>query len=139
MHRSERDRPDGLREPGKRIEGDLQLLAELKLCDSYRISHSHFLGGPPTWTELDRQKAFALRAYQAEHVCPDCGTDPSLWTVSDEGVPTIPYVAHLEECGGCGAMESLRDQVSKDPDVAALHGVKIRLKPLQPLELVPGV
>lgn len=64
-------------------------------------------------------------------LCPDCGTDPSLWKVSDEGVPTIPYVAQIDECGTCGAMESLRDQVQRDPDVSAQHGLKIRYRPLE--------
>lgn len=138
MHRAERAGPDGLREPGKRIGADPQLRAELALCETYRISHSQFCGGPARWTELDRSKALTFRAWKAEHECPDCGSDPSLWTVSDEGVPTIPYVAYLDECGTCGAMESLRDQVQKDPDVAALHGVKISYRLLQPTAVAGG-
>lgn len=49
----------------------------MAICGPAVIPHSHFLGGPLVWTELDREKQRAWHRRQAEtHTC---GVHPDVW------------------------------------------------------------
>lgn len=49
----------------------------MAICGPALIPHSHFLGGPAVWTELDRDKQRAWhRRQQQTH---SCGVHPEVW------------------------------------------------------------
>jgi hypothetical protein len=72
---------------------------EMAVCEAYRISHSHFLGGPDEWTQLDRDKAIWWQARQAS-VCQSCGTRPAEWDETEGGHPHA-YKTEIAHCRGC--------------------------------------
>lgn len=100
------------------------------MCESYRIPHSHFLGGPNTWSQLDRDKALWHASWKAG-VCSGCGTHPDEWD-PDKGGSRAAYEAVKIRCAGCAATEQLREatesQKTKD------RGVRVELRPPQPKE-----
>lgn len=79
----------------------------MAVCEAYRIPHSHFLGGPLEWTQLDRDKAIWYQAYKAE-CCPGCGIHPDEWDPSKGGSRTA-YVAKDMRCPGCAQVEQMRE------------------------------
>ena len=91
------------------------------MCEVYRISHSHYLGGPPTWNDLDREKAEAYLAWKAE-ACPECGTRESDWDPKLGGHRHM-YIGETRRCLGCEVLEQTREEVSEDDD----KGVKVYL------------
>lgn len=68
------------------------------------MSHSHFLGGPPRWTEDDQDKAIEYERWlRAE--C-SCGTRMEEW---DED--PYAYVGYQWRCPGCEVIEQEKENV----------------------------
>lgn len=88
---------------GKRLAADGQLAMEMAVCAAYKISHSHFLGGPRLWTQDDRDKAIAWQIRQAE-TCRSCGTHPAEWD-ERKGGHRHAYEAVIRICPGCEVRE----------------------------------
>lgn len=124
MGRAER-RPDG---PGKRLITDDRLRAELELCESYRIPHSQFLGvGTGRWTQRDREKALAYRAYRST-ICPQCGTRHDDWDHGHDDEHDR-YAVSVQRCVGCQVIADKQDELRKtDTD---MNGLKIALVPVE--------
>lgn len=100
----------------------------MQVCESYRIPHSHFLGGPPIWTQLDRDKALWYAAWRAE-MCPGCGTHPDEWDPAKGGSRTA-YVAEQVRCPGCAASEQLRESIESQK--VKDRGVRVELRKPKP-------
>lgn len=67
------------------------------------ISHSHFLGGPPQWTDADRAKALESARWQRS-VCSSCGTREQDWNPA-EGGREDAYDVTVWRCPGCERLE----------------------------------
>lgn len=96
----------------------------MPVCAEYRISHSHFLGGPPAWTAADRDKAIWWQIRKAE-TCPSCGTRPEEWE-PQLGGHRRAYVAEEFVCAGCEVLQ--RADAQRPEDEPQLRGVYTRLK-----------
>jgi hypothetical protein len=73
---------------------------EMTLCqDVYKISHSHFLGGPPEWTQLDRDKAI-WKNIRTKEKCSNCGTREAEWDPL-QGGDRQAYTVRAYRCRGC--------------------------------------
>jgi hypothetical protein len=85
---------------------------ELSVCAEFKISHSHFLGGPNRWTDDDREKAIWWLRRQRE-ACGECGTRPDEW---DEkvGGHRHAYVAKYEHCRGCEVKQAADKALEND-------------------------
>lgn len=101
---------------------DERLRRELGICEKYGISHSHYLGGPPTWTQDDRDKAEQFARWQS-HVCARCGTHEDWWDPAAGGHREI-MVPATRRCHGCQAIEDEQASIPKDQ-----HGVHVYLTP----------
>lgn len=88
-------------------------------CYDNALPHSHFLGGPYEWTDLDRVKVMAYALERTER-CPSCGTSPWEWQADQEA-----YVAIREQCPGCLRREALSEETSGSP----LKGSRVALIP----------
>lgn len=102
------------------------------MCEVYRIPHSHFLGGPPVWTQTDRDKAiWHLQLKRA--TCPSCGTHPHDWDPAEGGDPNA-FVATERHCKGCQRLELAREQSDKRAEKGdkPLKGTTITLARPQP-------
>lgn len=77
------------------------------MCEVYRISHSHFLGGPPVWTQADRDKAIWYQVEKAR-TCQACGTHPDDWDPA-KGGRRDAYVVSVTRCPGCAALEQFQE------------------------------
>lgn len=80
----------------------------MAVCVKYRISHSHFLGGPAVWTDTDRDKAIWWHVRESER-CGSCGTRKAEWDADKHA-----YVAKKVRCPGCEAKERAEASISKD-------------------------
>jgi hypothetical protein len=70
----------------------------MDICGPAVIPHSHFLGGPPVWTDLDREKQRAWhRRQQQTHTC---GIHRDVWDYEHGG--DLGNL-HMEKryCGAC--------------------------------------
>lgn len=85
---------------------------ELRIARAHRISHSHFLGGAPVWTQQDRDKAIWLAAHEGE-ICRSCGTHPDEWDPAKGGSRNA-YVAVLHRCAGCAATEQRQEALAAE-------------------------
>jgi hypothetical protein len=97
-------------------------MAELEMCDRWGISHSHFLGGSPAWTDLDREKAFAYRDH-ARELCSGCGTRAIEWD-PDRGGDRLAYLSDSWRCLGCEAIAMEQDNIPSEE-----KGIKVGLVP----------
>lgn len=86
-------------EHGKRLEYDSQLALEMAACARLGISHSHFLGGPPVFTQADRDKAVWYEIHERTR-CPSCGTRPEEWD-PEQGGHDHAYTWEIHRCWGC--------------------------------------
>lgn len=96
-------------------------MAELQVCDSMGVSHSHFLGGPPRWTDLDRAKALAYQQLM-NATCGGCGTRREEWDPKAGGHRN-QYLADLDECPGCRLKHELNEQLEEDDRHSAVRVV----------------
>jgi hypothetical protein len=99
----------------------------MDICQTYRISHSHYLGGPPVWTEQDRDKAIWHARYRAER-CSSCGTHPDEWDPA-KGGDRQAYGAVESRCAGCAALEHQQAALESRPKEDRVRGVRIVLRP----------
>lgn len=85
----------------------------MAICRHYQVPHSHFMGGPLKWTDLDRDKAVAYEWLLREQ-CPRCGTLPEDW-VDERNRPLDEpvWAAVARHCHGCDEMERLQEKVPK--------------------------
>lgn len=83
------------------------------------IPHSHFLGGPLVWTDLDQDKALAWNREQRK-LCPGCRTKKSEWDRDKDA-----YVGNTEVCPGCDRLEQEQENVRE----SKVRGVKVGLVP----------
>lgn len=95
-------------------------------CGPKGIPDSHFLGGPLVWTDLDREKALAWQALEAEK-CSGCGTRPAEWN-ENKGGRRDAYTADLDVCLNCAQIERMRNTAQTSPDYKDRRGLRIVLK-----------
>jgi len=98
----------------------------MSICETYRISHSHFLGGPMVWTDEDRDKAIWHAKYKAER-CSSCGTHPDEWNPR-KGGDRQAYGAVEERCAGCAALEQRQESLAAAPKEDRMRGVRVVLR-----------
>lgn len=111
--------------PGKRLIDDAVFRAELEFCDDHGLPHSFFRGhGDGSWSDLDRRKALAYRAYKRT-VCPGCGTRAAEWD-EHAGGDEDAYRASTHRCVGC---QILADKQAEVPDGPDGRGIKTFLLP----------
>lgn len=96
------------------------------MCESYRISHSHFLGGPAVWTQQDRDKAIWHAQYKAQ-TCQGCGTHPDDWNPA-KGGDRLAYAAVQSRCAGCAVLEQQQEAYESGPKEDKGRGVRIVLR-----------
>lgn len=96
--------------------------SELAICETYQISHSHYLGGPPVWTAEDRSKVEALAEWKAG-VCSGCGTHEDWWDRAKGGHP-FAFITDTHRCPGCEIKAQEQDQIP-----AHVKGVTVHLIP----------
>lgn len=84
----------------------------MSYCGPRGISHSHFLGGPPVWTTLDRDLALWWQIYDSEK-CPSCGTREDEWD-PDKGGHDHAYRWEIRQCWGCAEKASGQKKVKDD-------------------------
>lgn len=94
----------------------------MAVCETMQISHSHYLGGPPSWSADDRAKVEAYRDWK-QGVCPSCGTHADWWDPANGG-HRFAFIADTFRCAGCEIKEETRDQIPKDT-----KGVHVFLTP----------
>lgn len=104
------------------------------MCEAYRISHSHFLGGPPVWTQTDRDKAVWHLLWK-RRTCPSCGTHPDEWDPEKGGDPNA-YAVGEHYCEGCHRLQVGQDAADKRAEKGEkpLKGTSLRLQPPKPKE-----
>lgn len=93
------------------------------------IPHSHFLGGPLRWSDLDREKARAYRAWKAQR-CTGCGTAAHEWD-KRQGGDRKAYVADVTYCPGCSLLHEFGEQID---DSDRKRGAHVGLVPLDVFE-----
>lgn len=76
-------------------------------CGPRGIAHSHFLGGPAVWTDLDRDKALAWAALERQ-TCTGCGTRADEWSPAAGGSRNA-WEFHPGICPGCEQKERTED------------------------------
>lgn len=100
------------------------------ICETYKVSHSHFLGGPRRWTNQDRDKAIWFRVRQAQ-TCQSCGTHPYDWDEAEGGRPDA-WRAVSHHCKGCQVLQVAQerlDQKNSREDAAPIKkGSRLVLK-----------
>lgn len=84
----------------------------MAVCHDYKISHSHFLGGPNRWTALDRAKALWWHIREQER-CGGCGTRKAEWD-DKQGGHRHAYSAVHARCPGCEVKERAEAAITKD-------------------------
>jgi hypothetical protein len=75
----------------------------MAICGPAVMPHSHFLGGPLVWTDLDREKQRAW--YRREQETHSCGVHPDVWDPERGGDPQgLRMGSRL--CGACEIAET---------------------------------
>lgn len=97
--------PGGADRAWWRLEHHSGLRAEMGYCGPAGVPHSHFLGGPPTWTVHDRDLAVAWAARTAA-TCRRCGTRPDQWARDMDA-----FVPDLYRCPGCRVIKDAESQI----------------------------
>lgn len=90
----------------------------MRVCEKFRISHSHFLGGPQVWTDTDRDKAIWWHIRSAE-ACGSCGTRRAEW-LDENGKWRRAFAAEKVRCYGCEAKE-VAEKSLKEADGKGMH------------------
>lgn len=84
----------------------------MAICGPAMVPHSHFLGGPLVWTELDREKQRWWHRQQAEK-CGVCGLHPSLTDPELGGHPDALELTSVL-CRTCEISERGAEDYQKD-------------------------
>lgn len=84
----------------------------MAICEKYRISHSHYLGGPSAWTVNDRALAEAYASWSSD-CCSKCGTHPDWWD-PEKGGHRFAFIADTRRCPGCELLAELDGQIPSD-------------------------
>lgn len=82
----------------------------MELCEKFGISRSHFLGGPPEWTDEDRALAMAWADYQRDK-CGGCGKSLSETTEAEH---QHAYAGEVIRCHSCAAQARTVNQFVED-------------------------
>lgn len=98
------------------------LREELAVAFKLGIPHSHFLGGPPRWSDLDRAKALAHDRLERA-TCSGCGTRMEEHGPDWKADPQFTVKAEI--CPGC--REIARGQEAAE---GSEKGVRLSLIPL---------
>lgn len=94
-------------------------------CGSAGIPHSHFLGGPPVWSDADRDKALAWQE-RKRSTHDRCGTRREEWDPSEGGDrQAFEYVPDV--CPGCEALERT-EAVMSGPEWQGQRGKTIKIR-----------
>lgn len=91
-----------------RLEREGRLAAEMAYCAPLGIPHSHFLGGPPGWTDADRDLALAWDA-RRRATCPGCGTRSDQWAGNPQA-----FEVEYDDCPGCWLLAKARNKLERD-------------------------
>lgn len=94
-------------------DDDLRLVAEMAVCEHYRIRHSEFL----RWGEEDRAKAIWFRSRQLA-TCPSCGIRPE---------EADAYVTETRVFPCCQKRERAEEDLAKMPTLQRGRGARIVL------------
>lgn len=113
---------------------DPQVQLEMSYCGPRGISHSHFLGGPPVWTALDRDLALWWEIHRRE-ACPSCGTRPDEWDPKVGG-DLHAYEAQPVHCRGCEVTAQGEDWLERNRDNLR-RGTSMQLRPTPDPEAQP--
>ena len=98
------------------------------MCLRYRISHSHYLGGPAEWTPQDRALAEAYDEWK-QGFCPDCNTREEWWD-PDRGGHRFMLIGTTRRCLGCQVKEQERKGIPKDEE--GIHVELVQNPQLEP-------
>lgn len=94
-------------------------------CGPHGVPHSHFLGGPPRWTEDDRNKALAWQDRQ-RRTHNRCGTRREEWDPA-QGGRRDAYEYLPDVCPGCEVLERT-EAVMAGPEWQEQRGKTIKVK-----------
>lgn len=94
----------------------------MRVCEKYRVSHSHFLGGPAVWTDTDRDKAIWWHVRSSE-TCGSCGTRRAEW-LDEDGNPWNAFTAEKVRCHGCEAKERTEKSIKESDG----KGIRVELR-----------
>ncbi len=106
-------------------------MAELAICDRAGISHSHFLGGPPVWSDSDQDKAVAFHDFRTAQCLGGCGTELADWDPERGGHPEA-FIAGTRTCPGCRVIAEENDNLRARAEAVGVHslaGVHVILRP----------
>ena len=95
----------------------------MEYCGPRGIPHLHFLGGPPEWTQHDRDAAVWWLIHQRQ-TCPGCGTRPEEW--KDDPDAYVPDPVH---CRGCEVKARGDDDFAKAKKGTYRRGTTMQLRP----------
>lgn len=102
----------------ERLRLDPRLSVELAYCVPLGIPHSKFL----SWSEDDQDKAIAWTLDQ-QSLCGQCRTRRSDWEENE-----YAYIARVERCPGCEAIEYKQDDTQEQAKMgASTKGLKFYL------------
>jgi hypothetical protein len=110
----------------KRLRSDSQLAEDLDYCGPRGIPHSHFLGGPPVWTEADRDKARAWQAKQAS-TCGGCGFRRDEWD-HDKRAQQQSHFFEPDICPWCEQKERVEAGIRSDKELSQRRGLRLVAK-----------
>jgi hypothetical protein len=81
-------------------------------CGPRGIPHSQFLGGPPRWTQQDREKALAWAELDRQ-TCNRCRTRDEEWDPA-RGGHRQAYTFEPDVCPGCEPLERAEAVLNSD-------------------------
>lgn len=121
------DEAKGFERSWLRLDRESPLRAEMDYCGPAGLPHSQFLGGPPVWTDTDRDLALAWDAMRRA-TCPRCRTRHDEWARDPDA-----YVVAQARDRGCELLEQAEREMEKVPaDQRA--GIHSYLEPRQVAE-----
>ena len=91
----------------------------MAVCADYKISHSHFLGGPNRWTPADRDKAIWWYVREKER-WGSGGTRKADWDAD-----RLAYSPKKVRCRGCEVKTTAEKSISQ----ADSRSVSIEMRP----------
>lgn len=95
-------------------------------CGPRGVPHSHFLGGPAVWSDMDREKALAWQD-KDRRTCGGCGTRREQWDTK-QGGDRRAFIADIDICPGCEQVERMQN-VASGPEYESVRGKRVVLRP----------